>query len=119
VSGAQLRLSAGWERWLSVRARLGLRRYSVRNQLLICLQRMASHRRKLWSALAGPRLAFRMLSVRSARPVMLAEIDSESVAGRSIGDGHAVANPFRTPRRSSSSARALRGGPTDRGYLGC
>jgi antirestriction protein ArdC len=35
---AQLRCSAGWQRWLSVRARVGLRRYSVRNQLLICLQ---------------------------------------------------------------------------------
>ncbi len=35
---AQLRSSAGWQRWLTVRARVGLRRYSVRNQLLICLQ---------------------------------------------------------------------------------
>ena len=35
---AQLRCSAGWQRWLTIRARIGLRRYSVRNQLLICLQ---------------------------------------------------------------------------------
>jgi antirestriction protein ArdC len=35
---AQLRTSAGWQRWLSVRARVGLRRYSVGNQLLIALQ---------------------------------------------------------------------------------
>jgi N-terminal domain of anti-restriction factor ArdC len=35
---AQLRSSAGWQRWLMVRSRVGLRRYSVRNQLLICLQ---------------------------------------------------------------------------------
>jgi len=35
---AQLRSSAGWQRWLTVRARVGLRRYSVRNQVLICLQ---------------------------------------------------------------------------------
>ena len=35
---AQLRCSAGWQRWLAVRARVGLRRYSVRNQLLIALQ---------------------------------------------------------------------------------
>ena len=35
---AQLRCSAGWQRWLTVRARVGLRRYSVRNQLLIALQ---------------------------------------------------------------------------------
>ena len=27
---AQLRSSAGWQRWLTVRARVGLRRYSVR-----------------------------------------------------------------------------------------
>jgi hypothetical protein len=40
---AQLRSSKGWQRWLTVRARVGLRRYSVRNQLLIALQRMASH----------------------------------------------------------------------------
>jgi hypothetical protein len=59
------------------------------------------------------------MATTNRRPVMLAEIDSESVAGLKIGDGHAVANPFRTPRRSSSSARALRGRPTDRGYLGC
>jgi hypothetical protein len=35
---AQLRSSEGWQRWLTVRARTGLRRYSVRNQLLIALQ---------------------------------------------------------------------------------
>src|SRR4051812_46089421 len=35
---AQLRTSAGWQAWLRVRARTGLRRYSVRNQLLIALQ---------------------------------------------------------------------------------
>jgi hypothetical protein len=35
---AQLRCSAGWQRWLTVRARVGLRRYSLRNQLLTCLQ---------------------------------------------------------------------------------
>ena len=35
---AQLRCSVGWQRWLTVRARVGLRRYSVRNQLLIALQ---------------------------------------------------------------------------------
>ncbi|MDA0163129.1 ArdC family protein [Solirubrobacter ginsenosidimutans] len=34
----QLRSSAGWQRWLQVRGRTGLRRYSVRNQLLIALQ---------------------------------------------------------------------------------
>jgi len=35
---AQLRCSAGWQRWLTVRARVGLRRLSIRNQLLVCLQ---------------------------------------------------------------------------------
>ena len=40
---AQLRSSAGWQRWLTVRARVGLRRFSVRNQLLVALQRAASH----------------------------------------------------------------------------
>jgi hypothetical protein len=40
---AQLRSSAGWQRWLTVRARIGLRRFSVRNQLLVALQRLASH----------------------------------------------------------------------------
>ena len=35
---AQLRCSAGWQRWLTVRARAGLRRLSLRNQLLVCLQ---------------------------------------------------------------------------------
>ena len=35
---AQLRCSAGWQRWLTVRARVGLRRYSLRNQLMIALQ---------------------------------------------------------------------------------
>src|SRR4051812_615653 len=35
---AQLRSSAGWQAWLRVRARTGLRRYSLRNQLLIALQ---------------------------------------------------------------------------------
>jgi antirestriction protein ArdC len=35
---AQLRSSAGWQRWLTVRAQVGLRRYSVRNQCLIALQ---------------------------------------------------------------------------------
>jgi len=35
---AQLRSSDGWQRWLTVRARAGLRRYSVRNQLLIAFQ---------------------------------------------------------------------------------
>lgn len=34
----QLRTSAGWQAWLRVRAQTGLRRYSVRNQLLIALQ---------------------------------------------------------------------------------
>lgn len=32
---AQLRTSAGWQAWLRVRARTGLRRYSLHNQLLI------------------------------------------------------------------------------------
>src|SRR4051812_49495304 len=35
---AQLRTSPGWQAWLRVRARTGLRRYSLRNQLLIALQ---------------------------------------------------------------------------------
>ena len=35
---AQLRCSAGWQRWLTVRSSVGLRRYSLRNQLLTCLQ---------------------------------------------------------------------------------
>jgi antirestriction factor ArdC-like protein len=35
---AQLRTSDGWQAWLRVRARTGLRRYSVRNQLLIAVQ---------------------------------------------------------------------------------
>lgn len=35
---AQLRCSTGWQRWLTVRAQVGLRRYSLRNQLLIALQ---------------------------------------------------------------------------------
>jgi antirestriction protein ArdC len=34
---AQLRSSMGWQRWLTVRAQAGLRRYSLRNQLLIAL----------------------------------------------------------------------------------
>ena len=40
---AQLRTSAGWQAWLRVRARTGLRRYSLGNQLLIALQKLASH----------------------------------------------------------------------------
>ena len=39
----QLRTSAGWQAWLRVRARTGLRRYSLGNQLLIALQKLASH----------------------------------------------------------------------------
>jgi hypothetical protein len=35
---ARLRCSAGWQAWLAVRARTGLRRYSLRNQLMIALQ---------------------------------------------------------------------------------
>lgn len=35
---AQLRTSDGWQRCLTVRAHAGLRRYSLRNQLLIALQ---------------------------------------------------------------------------------
>jgi len=35
---AQLRCSAGWQRWLECRAKVGLRRYSLTNQLLCCLQ---------------------------------------------------------------------------------
>ena len=35
---ARLRTSAGWQAWLAVRARTGLRRYSLRNQLMIALQ---------------------------------------------------------------------------------
>jgi len=35
---AQLRTSRGWQAWLRVRARTGLRRYSLGNQLLIALQ---------------------------------------------------------------------------------
>src|SRR3954447_19644422 len=35
---AQLRTSPGWHAWLRVRARTGLRRYSLTNQLLIALQ---------------------------------------------------------------------------------
>src|SRR4051794_25272448 len=35
---AQLRTSPGWHAWLQVRARTGLRRYSLTNQLLIALQ---------------------------------------------------------------------------------
>jgi len=35
---AQLRCSAGWQRWLECRAKVGLRRYSLNNQLLCCLQ---------------------------------------------------------------------------------
>lgn len=35
---AQLRSSAGWQRWLATRAKAGLRRLSVRNQLLVALQ---------------------------------------------------------------------------------
>lgn len=35
---AQLRCSDGWQRWLTTRSRVGLRRYSLRNQLLACLQ---------------------------------------------------------------------------------
>ncbi|RKQ92977.1 antirestriction protein ArdC [Solirubrobacter pauli] len=41
---AQLRTSAGWQAWLRVRARTGLRRYSVGNQLLIALQDPAATR---------------------------------------------------------------------------
>src|SRR3954454_2035289 len=35
---AQLRTSDGWQAWLKIRARTGLRRYSLTNQLLIALQ---------------------------------------------------------------------------------
>jgi antirestriction protein ArdC len=35
---AQLRSSEGWQRWLKVRSQTGCRRYSLHNQLLICLQ---------------------------------------------------------------------------------
>jgi len=35
---AQLRSSTGWQRWLAVRARAGLRRLSLGNQLLVMLQ---------------------------------------------------------------------------------
>ena len=35
---AQLRTSDGWQDWLRVRGRTGLRRYSVRNQILVALQ---------------------------------------------------------------------------------
>lgn len=35
---AQLRSSTGWQRWLTVRTRAGLRRLSLRNQLLVMLQ---------------------------------------------------------------------------------
>ena len=35
---AQLRSSTGWQRWLQARSTAGLRRLSVRNQLLVCLQ---------------------------------------------------------------------------------
>src|SRR3954466_12101778 len=35
---AQLRTSPGWQGWLRVRARTGLRRYSLHNQLMIALQ---------------------------------------------------------------------------------
>src|SRR3954469_25379401 len=40
----QLRTSAGWQAWLQVRARTGLRRYSLRNQLLIAVQDPAATR---------------------------------------------------------------------------
>jgi antirestriction protein ArdC len=40
----QLRSSAGWRAWLAVRARTGLRRYSLRNQLMIALQDPAATR---------------------------------------------------------------------------
>src|SRR4051795_3018488 len=40
---AQLRTSPGWQAWLRVRARTGLRRYSLHNQLLIALQKVALH----------------------------------------------------------------------------
>ena len=62
---AQLRCSEGWQRWLMVRAQVGLRRYSVRNQLLICLQRAGSH------CLLG-RGGVDMWSSRACRPVGLA-----------------------------------------------
>src|SRR5262249_15593808 len=39
----QLRSSAGWQAWLRLRAATGLRRYSIRNQLLIALQELDSH----------------------------------------------------------------------------
>jgi antirestriction protein ArdC len=35
---AQLRTSPGWQAWLRVRSRTGLRRYSLRNQLLVAVQ---------------------------------------------------------------------------------
>jgi hypothetical protein len=41
---ARLRCSAGWQAWLAVRARTGLRRYSLRNQLMIALQDPAATR---------------------------------------------------------------------------
>src|SRR3954454_21324689 len=40
----QLRTSAGWHAWLGVRARTGLRRYSLKNQLLIAAQDPAATR---------------------------------------------------------------------------
>src|SRR4051794_5724858 len=40
----QLRTSAGWQAWVRVRARTGLRRYSLHNQLLIALQDPAATR---------------------------------------------------------------------------
>src|SRR3954464_7067110 len=40
----QLRTSAGWQAWLAVRSRTGLRRYSLRNQVLIAAQDPAATR---------------------------------------------------------------------------
>ena len=39
VAAEQLLTSEGWQRWVRVRARNGLARYSVNNQLLIALAR--------------------------------------------------------------------------------
>jgi hypothetical protein len=40
---AQLRTSNGWQAWLRVRARTGLRRYSLTNQVLVAHQKPVSH----------------------------------------------------------------------------
>ena len=110
----QLRTSDGWQAWLRVRARTGLRRYSLRNQLLIALQdpdatRVAGFR--AWLALGycvrrgetlpDPRLgALRTLQARSCRRGATPAPTRPSSRSRSTGS-----RPSSTAPRSTRCRR--------------